>query len=114
MKERGGESEPSFLPSLFEFLPLLLTALFDLPEEKDTGREKERRGKGPQQQRAQKKRGGKRRYGKKLSYLLEVQDDLRPAPDRLARGVARDRERPASLGLPDVLLVVVVLGHDLI
>lgn len=43
--------------------------------------------------------------------LLHVQHDLGAAAQLLARGVARDGERPARLALPHVLLVVVVLGH---
>ncbi len=42
---------------------------------------------------------------------LEVQDDLGAAAQLLALGVARDGEGAAGLALPNVLLVVVVLGH---
>ena len=44
--------------------------------------------------------------------VLEVEHDLGPAPEPLARLVARDRERPARLAFPHILLVVVVLGDD--
>mmetsp|Transcript_30206 Transcript_30206/g.85326 ORF Transcript_30206/g.85326 Transcript_30206/m.85326 type:complete len:434 (+) Transcript_30206:932-2233(+) len=45
--------------------------------------------------------------------LLHVQDNLGATPQRLALGVAGHGEAAASLALPNVLLVVVVLGgHD--
>ena len=45
--------------------------------------------------------------------LLEVARDLGAAAERLGLGVLLDGERAAGRGLPDVLLVVVVLGgHD--
>mmetsp|Transcript_19224 Transcript_19224/g.47842 ORF Transcript_19224/g.47842 Transcript_19224/m.47842 type:complete len:333 (+) Transcript_19224:1564-2562(+) len=44
--------------------------------------------------------------------LLEVARDLGATAERLAVRVLLHRERAASRRLPDVLLVVVVLGHD--
>merc|ERR1712137_1087573 len=44
--------------------------------------------------------------------ILEVEDDLGTAADLLALGVGLDGEGAASAGLPDVLLVIVVLGDD--
>ena len=44
--------------------------------------------------------------------ILKVEDDLGTAADLLALGVGLDGESATGAGLPDVLLVIVVLGDD--
>lgn len=47
-----------------------------------------------------------------VRLLLEEERDLGAAAERVTAGVLGDRERAVRHGLPHVLLVVVVLGHD--
>ncbi len=44
--------------------------------------------------------------------ILQVEDDLGAAGDLLAVGVRDDSEGTTGAGLPDVLLIIVVLGDD--
>ena len=45
-------------------------------------------------------------------FVLEVEDDGSTAAELLALSVSSDAESTTSAGLPDVLLVIVVLGDD--